>query len=182
MVNPIQNRLEKLIEAGKEMRWEECSYAKPEHNSVYGRATPAWNTWASRIENILKETVKPGTEPFIYFNAAKSTAIDGNYKDKFDFAKENYVKALTTLKSLLDDGDIFGDLLTSNVPTPTPRPQKKINDDALSQSNKKVFIVHGHDHALKIELEVFLSHIGLKPVVLPTSPRFSVARGFRVRS
>lgn len=32
--------------------------------------------------------------------------------------------------------------------------------------NKKVFIVHGHDNDLKQQLEIFLSRVGLKPIVL----------------
>lgn len=32
--------------------------------------------------------------------------------------------------------------------------------------NKKVFIVHGHDNNLKQQLEIFLSGVGLKPIVL----------------
>jgi predicted nucleotide-binding protein len=33
-------------------------------------------------------------------------------------------------------------------------------------SAKRVFVVHGHDHALKSDLEVFLHEVGLEPVVL----------------
>lgn len=33
-------------------------------------------------------------------------------------------------------------------------------------SSKKVFVVHGHDHALKADLEVFLHNLGLEPIVL----------------
>lgn len=165
-MNTIRNKLDKLIEVGKEIRWEDCSYISPEHNTTYGRITPAWNTWAGRIASILKEAVKTDSEPYVYFSAASESAIEGNYKDKFDFAKENYLKALTKVKSLLDDGDVFDELLTSVLPVHTLNIPKKVDDEGLSQSKKKVFIVHGHDHALKIELEVFLSHIGLKPVVL----------------
>jgi predicted nucleotide-binding protein len=34
------------------------------------------------------------------------------------------------------------------------------------RSRKKVFVVHGHDHALKSDVEVFLGEVGLEPVVL----------------
>jgi len=37
-------------------------------------------------------------------------------------------------------------------------------------SRKKVFVVHGHDHALKGDLEIFLREIGLEPVVLHRQP------------
>lgn len=165
-MNQTNNKIDKLIETGEKIRWENCSYEKPEHNATYGRTTPEWSAWVNRIAKTLHETAKPDTEPYAYFSAANNVKIDGFYRDKFDFAKENYLKTLSRLKSLINEGDVFDELLISNVPLQTLKPQKKGNDEVLSQSNKKVFIVHGHDHALKIELEVFLSHIGLKPIVL----------------
>lgn len=36
----------------------------------------------------------------------------------------------------------------------------------VSGSSKKVFVVHGYDHALKSDVEVFLRDLGLEPVVL----------------
>ena len=165
-MNQIKNMIDNLLNTGESFLWKDCSYEKPEHNAVYGKATPAWNTWVSRIEKILKKTVKTDSEPYIYFKEANKARIDGNSKDKFDFAKENYLKALTTLKSLLNEGDVFGDLLVTGEHMQPKKSQKKFTNKALTQNNKKVFIVHGHDHALKVELEVFLPHIGLEPVVL----------------
>lgn len=40
------------------------------------------------------------------------------------------------------------------------------NTKIIDKSNKKVFIVHGHDHTLKNDLEVFCRDIGLEPIVL----------------
>jgi predicted nucleotide-binding protein len=40
----------------------------------------------------------------------------------------------------------------------------------IEKSPLKVFIVHGHDHALKNDLEVFLKEIGLEPIVLHRQP------------
>jgi predicted nucleotide-binding protein len=37
-------------------------------------------------------------------------------------------------------------------------------------SSSRVFVVHGHDHALKSDLEVFLRNIGLEPIVLHRQP------------
>ncbi len=34
------------------------------------------------------------------------------------------------------------------------------------RSRQKVFVVHGHDHALKSDVEIFLGEIGLEPIVL----------------
>lgn len=38
------------------------------------------------------------------------------------------------------------------------------------QSSKRAFIVHGHDHALKSDLEVLVREIGLEPIVLHRQP------------
>ncbi|WP_276979334.1 nucleotide-binding protein [Flavobacterium filum] len=41
-----------------------------------------------------------------------------------------------------------------------------INNMKEKDKNKMVFIVHGHDKSLKNELQIFLSEIGLQPIVL----------------
>ena len=164
-MDQIKKKLNKLIESGQEFHWEDCSHET--HGVMYGnKLSPAWNTWVSRIENILAKIVKADSEPYIYFREALSTAIKGYPKENFDSAKENYIKALDTVNTLIDEGDVFGDLLVNSRPKETATTKKNDSDKVLSKSNKKVFIVHGHDHALKVELEVFLSHIGLKPIVL----------------
>lgn len=64
------------------------------------------------------------------------------------------------------EGDVFGELLelrSSSDPRETADEAARVGADAESN---KVFVVHGHDHGLKIELEVFLSRIGLTPIVL----------------
>ncbi|MBK5346093.1 nucleotide-binding protein [Bacillus sp. TH44] len=44
--------------------------------------------------------------------------------------------------------------------------RKEEKGGGQEMDNKKVFIVHGHDENLKQQLEIFLSGIGLKPIVL----------------
>lgn len=46
-------------------------------------------------------------------------------------------------------------------------PASKSSDSKeIDKSNTRVFIVHGHDDELKTQLEIFLSEIGLEPIVL----------------
>ena len=40
------------------------------------------------------------------------------------------------------------------------------NNDKKHTISNKIFIVHGHDHALKNDLEIFLKNVGLEPIVL----------------
>lgn len=168
-MNALIEKIDKLIEQGSAFTWEECSYANPSHgpDAVYGKEpSAAWNAWAGRIEYILKKSVRPDSEPYIYFKTASGAQIEGNYRDKFDMAKDGYVGALKTLRQLIEEGDIFGELLVKSSEQSTPKTNENNKNTAQYPSGKKVFIVHGHDHQLKIELEVFLSHIGLEPIVL----------------
>lgn len=165
-VNQIKTKINKLIEIGQNFNWGNCSHLASDGITRYGnKPSSEWNTWVSRIEKVLIEVVKRDSEPFIYFRDADSLPIQGNFKDIFELAKATYLKALTSVNSLFDN-DIFGDLLVTAVPEKTPEPKINVNEESQTTSNKKVFIVHGHDHALKVELEVFLSHIGLTPIVL----------------
>ena len=161
----IIEKIDLLIKQGDSFTWENTS--KTESHGTYGKKpSGAWNSWVSRIEHVLKESVRFESEPFIYFKTGNAARIEGNYRDQFDTAKDSYIGALKALKSLITDGDTFDELLTQSTsnnkkeaPQNTIAKTAKIND-------KKIFIVHGHDHNLKIELEVFLSHIGLRPIVL----------------
>lgn len=46
----------------------------------------------------------------------------------------------------------------------------KIGDSILESSIERIFVVHGHDNGLKDETCVFLSNIGLEPIVLHRQP------------
>ena len=165
-MSQLITKIDKLIADGDKYQWNNCSHYKVEHRETYG-ATPAeWDVWASRIGKVIDKAVKKESEPYIYYNAANSIVINGNLIDKFELAKSNFVKALESVKSLLIDGDVFDDLIIKDIPDKKHIETAKSTKEITSSSNNKVFIVHGHDHTLKIELEVFLSHIGLKPIVL----------------
>jgi predicted nucleotide-binding protein len=82
---------------------------------------------------------------------------DGNARDRFEIAKATILKALHLTKDSVTD-DAFGELRT----TPS-----KATSPALSN---RIFVVHGHDHALKTDVERFLRELHLEPVVLHRQP------------
>jgi len=45
-----------------------------------------------------------------------------------------------------------------------------VKEDRTIKNSKKVFIVHGHDIALKNDLEIFLKNLDLEPIVLHRQP------------
>jgi predicted nucleotide-binding protein len=82
-----------------------------------------------------------------------NTRTEGNGSDKFDFAKTCLINALETVVGTLTD-DLYGELKND-----------KSSATSAALSNK-VFIVHGHDEALKTDVERFIGEVGLTPVVL----------------
>lgn len=165
-MSQLISKIDKLIKDGEQFQWENCSSAHSTGIGTFGDPSADWDIWVSRINKILEKTVKEGSEPYIYYKSADSTVIKGNFRDKFDLAKTNFVKALEAVKSLIIEGDIFNDLLVTSIQPKTRVKTSQASKKLTPASDNKIFIVHGHDHALKIELEIFLSHIGLKPIVL----------------
>ena len=170
-MNPLKDKINKLVEMSAEFNWENCSIKHDSLELNLGEPSLEWDTWVNNIESILKTTVRSNSEPFAYFKAANNSPVKGNDEDKFWFAKENYIKTLHALISLLDEGDLFNELLVSGEPKKTNKAKGSTArtklPSSLVASNNKVFIVHGDDDALKIELEAFLSHIGIKPIIFP---------------
>jgi predicted nucleotide-binding protein len=169
-VKLLKNKINKLAEMSEALNWKNCSKKHDPLDLTLGEPLSTWDTWVNDIENILKQTVKPNSEPFVYFKAASNSKVTGNSEDKFEFAKDNYIKTLNALISLIDEGDIFNELLVSGPPRKTNKPKgstEKTNaTNSLVPSNNKVLIVHGHDNALKIELALFLTQIGIQPIFL----------------
>ena len=169
-MNPLKDKINKLVEKSAEFNWKNCSIKHDSLEQIIGEPSPAWDIWVNSIESILKTTVRANSEPFVYFKAANNSPVKGNDEDKFWIAKENYIKTLHALISLLEEGDLFNELLVSGVPKKTNKPKDSTArtklPSALVPSSNEVFIVHGDDDALKIELEAFLSHIGIKSIVL----------------
>ncbi|WP_170246401.1 TIR domain-containing protein [Colwellia hornerae] len=166
----LKNKINKLAEMSEAFNWKNGSKKHDSLELTFGGHSPTWDTWVNDIENILKLTVKPNSEPFVYFKAANNSKVKGNSEDKFEFAKDSYIKALNALISLIDEGDIFNELLVSGPPkkinNPNGSPEKIKASSSLVPRNNKVFIVHGHDNALEIELALFLAQIGIKPIYL----------------
>jgi predicted nucleotide-binding protein len=73
--------------------------------------------------------------------------------DHFVKARETIISALQETLSVTNE-DRFNEL------------KKASSKNISSQISNKIFIVHGHDHNFKHELEIFLTEIGLQPIVL----------------
>jgi predicted nucleotide-binding protein len=81
----------------------------------------------------------------------------GNTQEKFERQKASLLRALQLTLAALGE-DLYGELRA---------PKSVSSSPALSN---KIFVVHGHDDALKTDVERFLHEIGLEPVVLHRQP------------
>ncbi len=93
----------------------------------------------------------------------EGTWVDANYRLTLEIKE-----AISFLKGIL--GRVS---LLSDTKKPTSASAKPINHDVRSldkRGEKKIFIVHGHDVAVKETVARFITQLGLEPIVLHEQP------------
>ena len=146
--------IEKLIIEGEEFSFTNFSITKYTKFGVYGgKDTPQWATFKNRVKNIILSSCEDDSSPVLLVNEAMSARTEGNSPTDFEFVKNNLLTALNQLKNALEN-DIYGELN-----------ERKSTSNSPVLSNK-VFVVHGHDDKLKLDVENFIHQIGLEPIVL----------------
>lgn len=149
--------LRQLITEGEKFTFSNFCYPNESSREYGGDDTPEWLAWKTRTRNLVNN-INSDTSPAVRLvKEAAGVLTRGNYKEQFERAKKTFLKALQmTLEAVTDDS--FGELRSTT---------SKAASAALSN---KVFIVHGHDHGLKTDVERFVHQIGLEPVVLHRQP------------
>ncbi|WP_044470173.1 TIR domain-containing protein [Mannheimia massilioguelmaensis] len=144
--------VENLISEGEKFNFR--NFCIPRDNMMYGgKATPNWRTFVQRTNNIVKENLSD-TSPAVHLvNIAIQTRTNGNGQDTFELVKTNLITALRQLLGALQN-DVYGEL------------RKEQSTASFPTLSNKVFIVHGHDEKLKLDVERFVHEIGLIPIVL----------------
>jgi predicted nucleotide-binding protein len=105
---------------------------------------------------LITENFKPDSSQSKSVIKAMRIHTEGNGEPEFIEKIELLMGSLYSAKVALED-DTFGEIgHTARAKSP-------------AYSNK-IFVVHGHDHALKAECEVLLTNIGLTPIVLHREP------------
>jgi predicted nucleotide-binding protein len=149
-----RKQLTLLLEQGEQFTYENFSAKSPQGYPY--QLSPEWLSWTTRCKFLIQRLFGHESAPLATLNAGLKVVVIGNGPNKFNDAKSLTLAALDSALRALDD-DVFHELADS----PATAPEKFSN---------KVFVVHGHDTAAKAELEVFLSEIGLQPVVLHRQP------------
>lgn len=125
---------------------------------VYGGTdTPKWLAWKTRVYNTLQRIMSDDSSALNLARVGLSIQTEGNYSDKFELVLGTLIKAIDiTLDALKED--TFGEM------------RQATSESTFPVYSNKVFVVHGHDHSLKTEVESFLHQIGLEPIVLHRQP------------
>ena len=156
MESPIY-LIKHLIQESAQFTFENFCYRHEDEAEFGGEDTPEWLAWKTRSYNLVRQLIAEDSSAALLVAEATKIGTSGNYSDNFDRAKSTFLKALEiTLDALTED--TFGELHSS-----------KSRGESPSLSNK-IFVVHGHDHALKTDIETFIHEIGLEPIVLHRQP------------
>jgi predicted nucleotide-binding protein len=151
------SQIERLLEEGQKFTFNNFCYPNESGTEYGGDDTPEWLAWKRRAFVVISKIVADDSPAASLIKSGLAVHTSGNYSDKFERARGSLLKALEMTLSALKE-DTFGEI---------KQPMSESGSAALSN---RVFIVHGHDHALKTELESFLHQIGLEPVVLHRQP------------
>ena len=150
--------LTNLLEQGKQFTFQNFCYPSDLYPGEFGgEDTPEWLAWKTRAYNMVTKLTDENSSAYCLAEEAIRVKTEGNRADKFERAKSILIKALETVSSALKQ-DTFGEL----------RKQESTNISPILSN--RVFVVHGHDSALKTDVERFLREIGLEPVVLHRQP------------
>lgn len=86
------------------------------------------------------------------------------YKDTLDYLERyEYIHSLDIDNAIMYMKTAAFDSFTEYMLAAEPEEEKTMTP---TYNNKKVFVVHGHDHALLDEVELMLRRIGLEPVIV----------------
>jgi predicted nucleotide-binding protein len=151
-------QLERLLKEGANFTFANFSIRDAAQGFQYGGAdSPAWLTWKTRAFNTIHALLEEKSAPVALLKGAMDMSTRGNLEDRFVEQKSLMLAAVEQTIRIVQD-DAFGE---------SKRPKSISSSSALSN---RIFVVHGHDHATKTELEVFLTSLGIEPVVLHRQP------------
>ncbi|WHY03394.1 nucleotide-binding protein [Neobacillus sp. DY30] len=140
-----QKTLEDLLNTG-----ESFNYLNFASRGEYGYPKaylPDYNSWIAKVESVIIYVFGKSSPIHEMFKRNESFRPLGNDSDQFENQHNAIMGALKA-----------GIGLVSFVP------QEEAEDKF--KGNNKVFIVHGHDERLKDQTSIFLSELGLEPIVL----------------
>lgn len=154
----LLNQVQALITEGQKFTPVNFCYPNDSDFTRWGgEDKPEWLAWKTRSFNLIIGTVDKKSPAAELAYAAASIRTQGSSLDKFVRLRDTMISGLKLVVENVKD-DTYGELKTSS--------ERKV----VGMASNKIFVVHGHDHILKTEVEKLLSEIGLEPIVLHRKP------------
>jgi predicted nucleotide-binding protein len=150
-------QLERLLNEGANFTFANFSIRDPHELQYGGKDSPQWLTWKTRVWNTIHALVDENSAPASLLKGATDVATAGNREGAFLEQKSLMLSAVEQTIKIVQD-DVFGEF---------KRPKSVSSSGVLSN---RIFVVHGHDQVTKTELEIFLTGLGIEPVVLHRQP------------
>ncbi len=144
--------LNSLIQEGNKFTYRNfcSSWGQYGHPASYSEE---WIIWQSRAKTFINAKFGEESVPAHTLQRGLGYRLIGTGEDKFTNAKTLILSALKSAKFSIED-EVLPEI-----------GKVEVNEEGVPRSNK-VFIVHGHDEKAKQELEIFLTELGLEPIVL----------------
>ena len=119
--------------------------------------------WIIDTSALISKHINPKEGEDFKFHLIQQISQDP-YSDFIQRTQRAYGFLDSLKSSLQENPDLFFEI------APNDKKVSSVSSELLQIAKKKVFVVHGHDHETKNELEIFLKEIGLEPIVLHRKP------------
>ncbi len=155
-----KNKLSSLLEEGKNYSSEEL----PKSSLGYLEEYPLeFDAWVQRVKTIISRSFSTDSAQFIILQDGLQLYGKLRYymnPSTYDKTKIKLIKALELSISAIDT-DKYDEIVFI---------QKKQNNLKVLKKSNKVFLVHGLDEKIKVEIARFLEKMGLQVTILHEQP------------
>jgi predicted nucleotide-binding protein len=142
----IKKLLEDLLNSGNDFNYDNFSvkgqYGYPES------IKPEYIAWKTRAETVLIDAFGKSSPVFEMFKKNEEFRLKGYGSDQFNSSHDYILGALSAAIELMEF-----------------KPSSE-DDKRIIEGDNRIFLVHGQDEAIKNQTEIFLTEIGLNPIVL----------------
>ncbi len=161
------SQLEQLLREGRGFNFSNfCLSRRSQRASEHeygGADTPEWLAWKTRVFNLVQRVASDNSPAMQLVKTGIAIRTEGFYPENFERAQSNLLKALELAIDALK-ADTFNEARKLRPEAPPPTLPK--TTPPFAPSTRRVFIVHGHDEALKLDVARFVEKLGLEAVIL----------------
>jgi len=147
----VKDELQKLLDDGKKFTYD--NFARFGGHGYPIAFTMEYVGWKTKVRAILELQFGLNSQIMSDIEKAEKIGVIGGRNEHFFQAHGHYLGAILAGIDLIDFN-----------------PGKTSNKEQMIISNRKIFIVHGHDDLLKNQIENLIKSFGLEPIVLHREP------------